>query len=146
MAFIKRTIFLVVLACLIIAPGRASLAASAVPVCHVSGRVYCSEYGTRYKEPVEVVLVCNGTRYRAPLGEVDGSFKTEVPVGAAYELRVEFSGNGFTLGHLDLTKDVSECGKTIEIYHPGSMLELVWEARAGNGDGMDFKVSDAKTQ
>jgi len=143
MTFIRRTVFIAAVACLVLSSG---LAAHAAPTCHISGRVYCSEYGTRYKEPVKLVFVApDGTRYAAPLGEVEGEFEADIPTGVSYMMRIEFSGNGFDVGGLGLPEGCNACAKTVEIYHPGSMLELVWEARAGNGGGStDFKVKDAQ--
>ncbi len=138
MSFLKTTSVLVFLACLAAAPGAG---VDAAPVCHVSGQVYCSEYGTRYNRPVEVVFVGqDGSRYAAPLGDSDGVFRADIPGGSPYEVRLEFSGHGFPVGRLDISGCAGGCAKDVSIYYSGSMLELVWRARKDKGGGVDMKV------
>ena len=114
-------------------------------VCHINGRVLCSEYGTRYKEPVVIVFVDGDEKHPAPLGEVDGSFQADLPANSSYTIRMEFKEKGYDIGHLDIT-DIKEagCSKRIEITHPGSMLELVWEIRDGQGPNIDLQFKDEK--
>ena len=114
-------------------------------VCHINGRVLCSEYGTRYKEPVVIVFVDGDEKYPSPLGEVDGSFQADLPANSSYTIRMEFQEKGYDIGRLDIT-DIKEagCSKKIEITHPGSMLELVWEIRDGQGPNIDVRVKDEK--
>ncbi len=103
----------------------------------------CSEYGTRYKEQVVVVFVDGDEKYHAPLGEVDGSFQADLPANSSYTIRMEFKEKGYEIGHLAIP-DIKEagCSKKVEITHPGSMLELVWEIRDGQGPNVDLQVKD----
>jgi len=113
--------------------------------CHISGRVLCSEYGTRYKEPVFIVFVDGEEKYTAPLGEVDGSFQADLPASSSYTIRMEFKDKGYDIGHMDIPElKEAGCSKKIDIAHPGSMLELVWEIRDGQGPNVDLKVTDEK--
>jgi len=113
--------------------------------CRITGRVLCSEYGTRYKEPVVIVFVDGDNKVTAPLGEVDGSFQADLPANSSYTIRMEFKEKGYDIGRLDIP-DIKEagCTKRIDITHPGSMLELVWEIRDGQGPNIDLKVTDEK--
>jgi hypothetical protein len=113
--------------------------------CHINGRVLCSEYGTRYKEQVVIVFVDGNDKYSAPLGEVDGSFQADLPANSSYAIRMEFKEKSYEIGRMDIPemKDTG-CTKKIEITHPGSMLELVWEIRDGQGPNVDMQVKDEK--
>jgi len=114
-------------------------------VCHINGRVLCSEYGTRYKEPVVIVFVDGDDKYPAPLGEVDGSFQADLPANSSYTIRMEFKEKGYEIGRMDIPEmKEAGCSKKIEITHPGSMLELVWEIRDGQGPNVDLHVNDEK--
>jgi hypothetical protein len=113
--------------------------------CRITGRVLCSEYGTRYKEPVVIVFVGEDYKYPAPLGEVDGGFQAELPANSSYAIRMEFKDKGFDIGSMDIP-DIKEagCSRKVEITHPGSMLELVWEIRDGQGPNVDVRLTDEK--
>lgn len=111
--------------------------------CRITGRVLCSEYGTRYKEPVVIVFVGEDYKYPAPLGEVDGSFQADLPANSSYTMRMEFKDKGFGIGKLDIPDiKVAGCSRKIDITHPGSMLELVWEIRDGQGPNVDVQFKD----
>jgi hypothetical protein len=125
-------------------------AKKAGPICLVRGRLYCSEYGTRYKEPVMVVFVDGDDRFGSPVSEKDGAFEAGLPCGASYTMRVEFKGKGADIGTLDVPPK-SEGGfkKYIELHHPGSELELVWEIRdsdSGGGVNVGLKLVDPPIQ
>ena len=112
--------------------------------CAVRGRLFCSEYGTRYKEPVMLVFVDGEKRYPVPFGEIDGGFEAHLPCAESYTMRIEFQGRGFEIGRLEVPpKTGGGFRKFIEIYHPGSILELIWEIRdGGTGAGMDVRLRD----
>jgi hypothetical protein len=113
--------------------------------CRITGRVLCSEYGTRYKEPVVIVFVGEDYKYPAPLGEVDGSFQADLPANSSYAIRMEFKDKGFDIGRLDIPElKEAGCSRKVEITHPGSMLELVWEIRDGQGPNVDVRLTDEK--
>lgn len=113
--------------------------------CRITGRVLCSEYGTRYKEPVVIVFVDGDEKYPSPMGEVDGSFQADLPANSSYTIRMEFKEKGFDIGRMDIPEQKeSGCSRNIEITHPGSMLELVWEIRDGQGPNVDMKIKDEK--
>jgi|GEM_PF-4390238 len=115
------------------------------PSCTVRGRLFCSEYGSRYKEPVAIVFNDGDDSYSTPAGEIDGSFAVSLPCGAVYTMRIEFQGKGFDTGQLAVPDKVEGgiFNKFIEIYHPGSLLELIWEIRDGGGvNTVDVKLKD----
>ena len=110
--------------------------------CPVKGVLHCSEYGSRYKEPVLVVFVdAEGDKYNAAVNDKDGGFETLVPAGSSLKLLVEFQGKGIEIGRYDAPKVCKpDPEPAIDIYHPGSMLELIWEVRDGGYANVDVKI------
>jgi len=111
--------------------------------CHLTGTVLCSEYGTRFKEDAQLVFITGGERFAAKVDQDTGAFNVELPCGVACEMRLEYADNGFSMGKLELSGGPEE-HYMLEIYYPGSMLELVMEARRGKGGGTDFKLIKCK--
>jgi len=107
-----------------------------VATCRLTGRVICSEYGTRYKEPLTLVFESADARYRADISNNDGGFSAMLPCNGSFTMRMEFGGNGFMVGPLDMPQGLAEgSAVTVEMRYGGSMLELVRDARAGSGEG-----------
>jgi hypothetical protein len=120
--------------------------------CLIEGRVFCSEYGSRYKEPVYAVFTGGGERVAAPLGEKDGTFKAELPAPGKYIVSLEFQGKVMEAGDLELPDPGKGAviHRSIKVYHPGSILELVWQIRdndgkTGRGGNVDVLVEDPAT-
>ncbi len=111
----------------------------------VQGRLHCSEYGTRYSSPLEMVFTNGADSYEFPFGDQDGHFKGNIPRGATYLMRVEFKGQGLDAGKLAIPPDAGpRFNKSIQIYYPGSELELIYEIRDGRHNDLAVKLQDMK--
>lgn len=111
----------------------------------VSGRLHCYEYGTRYSSPIEMVFTNGADSYEFPFGDQDGHFKGNIPRGATYLMRVEFRGRGLDAGKLLIPADAGPVfNKTVQIYYPGSELELIYEIRDTNRNDIAVKLRDMK--
>ena len=109
----------------------------------VRGRLHCSEYGTRYSSPIEMVFVNGAQNYEFPFGDQDGHFSGNIPRGATYLMRVEFKGQGLDAGKLAIPPDTGpRFNKSIQIYYPGSELELIYEIRDGHQNGLAVKLQE----
>ncbi|MBI5189414.1 MAG: hypothetical protein HZA22_01880 [Nitrospirae bacterium] len=106
------------------------------------GRTLCSEYGTPHKGPLLALFVAGDFRRTAEINQDDGLFHVRLPAGHEYTFSIGMDGKSFKVGVFTLPAG-GHSKKVLEIYHPGSMLELVWEARAGDDQGgTDFKLKD----
>ncbi len=111
----------------------------------VRGRLHCSEYGTRYNSPIEMVFASGAESYAFPFGDQDGHFKGNIPRGATYLMRVEFKGRGLSAGKLAIPANSGSIfNKSVQIYYPGSELELIYEIRNGSRDDIAVKLLDMK--
>ncbi|MHB8173686.1 MAG: hypothetical protein ACYDFU_04400 [Nitrospirota bacterium] len=124
---------------------RKSAAKPKADMTKVQGRLHCSEYGTRYSSPVEIVFTNGADSYEFPFGDQDGHFEGSVPHGATYLMRVEFKGRGLDAGKLEIpAKAGPEFNKSIQIYYPGSELELIYEIRDSKRNDIAVKLQDLK--
>ena len=111
-------------------------------VCKVSGILHCSEYGTRYKDPVYIVFDDGDQRYSAPVSEKDGEFDAALPLGESYVIRVQFKDKAAEIAKLGCPLAEGDTAKTVDIYCSGSELELIWDLRDGGGPNVDVKIKD----
>jgi len=107
--------------------------------CAVTGHLYCSEYGYRYKEPLLVVFQDGEDRFLCPISEKDGAFSVMIPAGK-FSVRVEFQGKGIEAGTMDVP--LEPCAREVELYQSGSMLELVWQIRDEGGAYLGIKIKE----
>jgi len=105
--------------------------APALPSCVVAGTVYCSEYGSRYRAPLSLVLVRGNERHVSSISDTNGSFAVPVPCGGEFEVRIEFGGKGLSVGSITLPESAGGTVFTLEIRHTGSYLEFVRDIREG---------------
>ncbi len=111
----------------------------------VQGRLHCSEYGTRYSSPIEMVFTSGADSYEFPFGDQDGHFRGSIPQGATYLMRVEFKGRGLDAGKLVIPADAGPLfNKSIQLYYPGSELELIYEIRNGKHNDLAVKLQNMK--
>ena len=109
-------------------------------VCKVSGTLQCSEYGTRYRDPVYIVFDDGDDSYRAPVSEKDGAFEAAIPLGETYSVRVQFKDKSAEIVKLDCPLAEADTAKTVEIYYSGSELELVYDLRDVGRPSVDVKI------
>ena len=115
-----------------------------IPECVITGRLLCSEYGSRFNDLLELVFVSGDERYSAGVSDTDGTFAMLVPCGRTYVLRVEFDGKGYGVG--DIVVPVASAGTLyrMEVVHTGSYLELVRDVRNEIiEDDISFKLTPA---
>lgn len=101
------------------------------PECVVAGTLLCSEYGSRFKDTLMLVLVDGRDRYTSSISDTDGSFALLVPCGRSYELRVEFKDKAMSIGRIALPDAADGTVYNLELRHTGSYLELVRDVRNG---------------
>jgi len=111
--------------------GSEQAPAPASPSCVVAGTVYCSEYGSRYREPLRLVLVRGNERHESSISDTNGSFAVPVPCGGEFEVRIEFGKKGIPVGSITLPESAGGTVFTLEIRHTGSYLEFVRDIREG---------------
>ena len=109
-------------------------------VCRISGTLQCSEYGTRYRDPVYIVFDDGDDSYRAPVSEKDGSFEAALPLGETYSVRVQFRDKFAEVAKLDCPLAEADTSKTVEMYYSGSELELVYDLRDIGKPSVDVKI------
>ncbi len=82
-----------------------------------------------------------GDKYTAAVNDKDGGFETKVPAGSSCKLLIEFQDKGIEIGAYNAPSDCKpDPEPSIDIYHPGSMLELIWEVRDGGYANVDVKI------
>jgi hypothetical protein len=108
--------------------------------CRLKGVVVCSEYGARQKEDLMLILVDEqGYRHDAVIYKDDGTFYTRIPCSGTYTMRIELGEGGFELGTITLPAADDDATYGLKIIHPGSMLELILEARTSNCDDLTYR-------
>lgn len=113
------------------AAGETVPAGPSVTGCVVAGTLQCSEYGSRFRDTLMLVLVDEGGRFISSISDTNGSFALPVPCGGGFELRVEFADRGLSVGRIELPESPEGSVYTLEIRHSGSYLELVRDVRNG---------------
>jgi hypothetical protein len=101
------------------------------PTCVVAGTVYCSEYGSRYRESLRLVLVRGAERYESTISDTNGSFAVSIPCGGRFDVRIEFEDKGMAVGSITLPDSPQGTVFGLEIKHTGSYLEFVRDIREG---------------
>lgn len=113
------------------APPAAEPPTPSLADCAVAGRVYCSEYGSRFKELLEIVFTCGDERYSGGISDTDGTFAVTLPCGRTYRLGVEFTGNGYQVGEIAIPGADTGQFYRLEVVHNGSYLEFIRDVRNG---------------
>lgn len=112
-------------------PPDAGPPATSLSDCAVAGRVYCSEYGSRFKELLEIVFTCGDERYAGGISDTDGTFAVTLPCGRTYRLGVEFAGTGYQVGDIAIPDADTGQFYRLEVIHNGSYLEFIRDVRNG---------------
>jgi hypothetical protein len=110
--------------------------------CRITGMVFCTEYGTPYKDDAALVFDGPG-RISADVNTNDGTFVAELPCGASYEMRIHYCSRGIYVGKLDIPEcPTGGSDMKLDIHYPGSMLEMVHWAESGNPvEGITFQAT-----
>ncbi len=125
------------------APGRPSEEVPALTGCVVAGTLQCSEYGSRFKDTLMLVLADGDERYSSSISDTDGSFALPVPCGRSFELLVQFRDRSMSLGRIELPEGREGAAYTLEMRHTGSYLELVRDVRNGiNEDDIIYRLTE----
>jgi len=108
--------------------------------CRLKGVVVCSEYGARQKEDLVLILVDErGYRHDALIYKDDGTFYTRIPCSGNYTMRIELGDGAIELGEITLPPADTNSTYELRIVHPGSMLELILEARTSSESDLTYR-------